>query len=140
MLRGGAGNCLNNHTAAGLPIDPMNLETIPLNKIIRVPISWDYDDLYRLVPTAATDYHCFNQTTLLEWLKTRTTNPMTNIRFTEQQGNSIVAQVKGPLYTWENGFRSPFSHSPLFITDADRNGPNPWPLGLRAILLGLPDP
>jgi hypothetical protein len=136
MLRGGAGNCVNNHTEAGIPIDPIGLETIPLNKIIRVPVSWEEDEYIRLVPTATTDYYCFNQTTLLQWLKGSTKNPMTGIRFTRQQGSSIVDQIKGPVYTWNNGFRSPFSH-PIRIfgpVAEDAAGPNPWPRGLLRIL------
>jgi hypothetical protein len=133
MLRGGAGNCVNNHTAQGIPIDPISFETIPLNKIIRVPVSWEENELLRLVPTAATDYYCFNQNTLLQWLKNSTKNPMTNIRFTREQGQAIVSQIKGPVYTWYNGFRSPFSNPPPIHGEAPE-GANPWPQGLLRIL------
>jgi hypothetical protein len=112
------------------------MSTIPLNKIIRVPVSWEEDEYIRLVPTKKTDYYCFNQSTLLEWLKVSTKNPMTNDRFTREQGKSIVDQVKGPLYEWHNGFKSPFSHAiSITSTGSPANaGPNPWPKGLIKII------
>jgi len=123
-LRGGAGNCLNNHTA-GIPIDPIDLNTIPLNKIIRVPVSWAQDENLVQKPTPDTDYQCFNQTSLLDWLQTSMKNPLTNQNFTAEQAHEIFKQIKGKRYTLANGYVSPFSS---YAPQAE--GENPFPRGL----------
>ena len=138
-LRGGAGNCLNNHTAAGLPIDPIDLNSIPLNKIIRVPITWiEEEETSATVPTPDTDYYCFNQTTLLLWLNTSMKNPLTNQKFDSYQAKEILKQIKGKRYTLPNGYNSPFSTNwPQALPVAGHNEvvtENPFPRGLFAAL------
>jgi hypothetical protein len=104
-LRGGAGNCLNNHTAAGLPIDPISLETIPLNKIIRVPLTFERDEGGYEVPTPTTDYHCFNQKTLVEWVRLgNPTNPLTGEKFDRRQIARMEDQFKGSVEEYASFF------------------------------------
>ena len=133
-LRGGAGNCMNNHTAAGIPIDPIDLNSIPLNKIIRVPITWIEDPItLHPVPAPDTDYHCYNQTNLLEWLKTSMKNPFTNEKFDMYKAHEIFKQIKGKRYILPtNNYVSPFStYAPVsdnVVTE------NPFPKGLFAAM------
>jgi hypothetical protein len=91
-LRGGAGICVNNHTDEGLPIDPITLEAIPRTKYIKVAVTYDG---WRHAKD--TDYYCFNGSTLLEWLKTSTMNPLTGVKFSQYQGEDIALQVTTSL-------------------------------------------
>lgn len=134
-LIGGDGNCLNNHTPGGLPIDPITLNSIPLNKIIRVPLSWIEDpDTLVITPDPNTDYHCFNQTSLLEWLQKSMKNPLNNQKFSSEQGFQIFNQIKGKRFVLPNGFVSPFSTYGPVSEEHEIIEENPIPKGLFCIL------
>jgi hypothetical protein len=140
QLTGGAGQCVNNKTAAGLPIDPITLETIPLNKSIQLPVNYYKDPLppgkeYG-EPIPGTDYYCFNQDTLLQSLKNNDKNPFTNIRFKIYEAESIVNQLKGPKYEIATGYgviKSYFSHRLFSAPKPDEK--SPWPTKLVELLM-----
>jgi hypothetical protein len=133
FLRGGAGQCVNAKTPQGLIIDPISMGTIPLNKNIQLPTKFQefpYDNF----PDENTDYYCFNQDTLMEWLKNHSTNPFTGKELRTIEASILVDQMKGPKYVLGNGYRSVFSHA------GDRaavpGDASPWPEGLRRAYLG----
>ena len=133
---GGAGQCVNNKTREGLPIDPITLATIPLNKSIQLPTSYQ-EFPYESRSKDGTDYYCFNQDSLLQWLQNHTKNPFTGVEFNLSEGNNIHLQlkkIKGKIFEWNNGYKSVFSHGPLRRSNAEDE--SPWPEGLRKIILG----
>jgi hypothetical protein len=132
-LMGGAGDCVNNKTDAGLSIDPISLTSIPLNKIVRIPTSYQ-DFPYEGYAKEDTDYYCFNQDTLLEWLKDHITNPFTGIPFTQREADILLETLKGPRFVMANGYRSPFSHSPFL--KGNETHEKPWPEAFRRLIMG----
>jgi hypothetical protein len=113
----------------GFPEDPISREEIPRNKEIRIPTRYNS---YYSEPAADTDYFCFNEDTLLQWLNYNVTNPNTGKKFRWFEAQSIIRQLhKRKLYQWYNGYKSPFSHPP------DRRSvpgdESPWPEGLRRL-------
>jgi len=125
---------VNNKTPQGLPIDPITMESIPLNKSIQIATTYQ-DFPYESLQKPGTDYYCFNQDSLLQWLKNNLTNPFTGLQFKQFEGDDIVEQLKGKKYTWYNGYKSVFSHPPLRRSNAADE--SPWPEGLRRICLGM---
>jgi hypothetical protein len=90
QLRGGAGACVNQQQN-GSPVDPISLQPIPLSRLLRVPVK--HND-------ATSDYYCFDQNTLYEWLKDNTTNPLTGANFSRDDALYIRANVKHNTGQW----------------------------------------
>jgi hypothetical protein len=132
-FKGGAGQCVNSKTPQGLIIDPISMEAIPLNKSIQLPTKFR-DFPYESHPEPNTDYYCFNQDTLKEWLKRHTTNPFTGLQLKQWEAFILVKQMKGPKYEWQNGHRSVFSHLPY--RQSVPGDASPWPEGLRRVFVG----
>jgi hypothetical protein len=91
-LKGGKAQCLNR-LEKGIPIDPISLAQIPLNRLIRVPVSFKPFP-YEIHPQPGTDYYCFDRDYLLRWLNQSPKNPSTGLNFSYAQAHDIYLQLK----------------------------------------------
>jgi hypothetical protein len=104
QLRGGAGSCVNQNVN-GTPVDPISLQPIPLNRLLRLPV--DHNN-------KASDYYCFDQNTLYEWLRENSTNPLTGIDISLEDARYISKNVKkwardrrGFIQNWNSIYHPP---------------------------------